>query len=85
MQVNDRMKERRRTTRAPCDLPVTWLRRGKVVVGSMRDINADGFFLLTPETVAQNPELDAWPRELDGARGGAGWRDALSHLLQSPA
>lgn len=58
MQANDRMEERRRTTRTPCDLPVTWLRRGRVAIGCVRDVNADGFFLLTPETVALNQVMN---------------------------
>ena len=47
------MPERRRSTRAPCDVPVTWRRR-KPVVGSMRDVSADGLFLVTSESVALN-------------------------------
>ena len=50
--------DRRRTPRAPCDLPVEWKRGWKTVNGRVRDLNADGFFMLTPHTVELNYVVD---------------------------
>lgn len=50
--------DRRRTPRAPCDLPVEWRRGWKTVFGRARDLNADGFFLITPHTLALNFVMD---------------------------
>ena len=51
------MRERGRSTRAPCDVPVTWRRR-KLVVASMRDVSAHGLFLLTPQSVGLNQVMN---------------------------
>jgi hypothetical protein len=50
--------DRRRTPRAPCDLPVEWRRGWKTVMGRARDLNADGFFLITPHTLELNFVMD---------------------------
>lgn len=50
--------DRRRTPRAPCDLPVEWKRGWKTVYGRAKDLNADGLFLLTPHTVELNFIMD---------------------------
>lgn len=50
--------DRRRSPRAPCDLPVEWKRGWKTVHGRARDLNADGFFLITPHTLELNFVMD---------------------------
>lgn len=52
-----RGRERRRTTRVPCEVPVTWRRRN-AVLAVMRDVNADGLFLLTTESVELNQVMN---------------------------
>jgi hypothetical protein len=41
--------DRRRTPRAPCDLPALWRRGRRTVNARIRDLNEHGLFLETPE------------------------------------
>lgn len=43
--------ERRRTPRAPCDLPCLWRRRQRPVEGRVKDLNAHGLFFETQQVV----------------------------------
>lgn len=50
--------DRRRTPRLQCDLPVQWKRGWRDVLARACDMNADGIFIRTDETVELNHMVD---------------------------